>query len=142
MSSKIFDTVIVGAGVSGLSCAIELKVQNIENILLIEKSDNFFSTIRSFYKDGKRVDKYWRNQIINLIGNIPFDGGLKEEVLNYFETLLKKYNIPTIYNNEVEKVIKLDNEIFEKNGGRRQTLQVENSDLIKARLIDDMHLKF
>ena len=113
MSSKIFDTVIVGAGVSGLSCAIELKVQNIENILLIEKSDNFFSTIRSFYKDGKRVDKYWRNQIINLIGNIPFDGGLKEEVLNYFETLLKKYNIPTIYNNEVEKVIKLDNEIFE-----------------------------
>ena len=33
-------------------------------------------------------------------------------------------------------------EIFEKNGGRRQTLQVENSDLIKARLIDDMHLKF
>ena len=33
-------------------------------------------------------------------------------------------------------------EIFEKNGGRHQTLQVENSDLIKARLVDDMHLKF
>ncbi len=33
-------------------------------------------------------------------------------------------------------------EIFEKNGGRHQTLQVENSDLIKARLIDDLHLKF
>ena len=33
-------------------------------------------------------------------------------------------------------------EIFEKNGGRHQTLQVENSDLVKARLIDDMHLKF
>ena len=33
-------------------------------------------------------------------------------------------------------------EIFEKNGGRHQTLQVENSDLIKARLIDNMHLKF
>lgn len=33
-------------------------------------------------------------------------------------------------------------EIFEKNGGRQQVLQVENSDLIKARLIDDMHLKF
>ena len=27
MSSKIFDTVIVGAGVSGLSCAIELKIE-------------------------------------------------------------------------------------------------------------------
>lgn len=33
-------------------------------------------------------------------------------------------------------------EVFEKNGGRHQTLQVENSDLIKARLIDDMHVKF
>ncbi|MFN3664567.1 MAG: conjugative transposon protein TraN [Sediminibacterium sp.] len=33
-------------------------------------------------------------------------------------------------------------EIFEKNGGRHQTLQVENADLIKARLINDMHLKF
>ena len=33
-------------------------------------------------------------------------------------------------------------EIFEKNGGRHQTLQVENSDLIKARVINDMHLKF
>ncbi|PTD15682.1 conjugative transposon protein TraN [Flavobacterium columnare] len=33
-------------------------------------------------------------------------------------------------------------EIFEKNGGRHQTLQVENSDLIKACLVNDMHLKF
>lgn len=33
-------------------------------------------------------------------------------------------------------------EIFEKNGGRHQTLQVQNSDLIKARVISDMHLKF
>lgn len=33
-------------------------------------------------------------------------------------------------------------EVFEKNGGRHQTLQVENSDLIKARLVKDMHLKF
>lgn len=33
-------------------------------------------------------------------------------------------------------------EIFEKNGGRHQTLKVENSDLINARLINDMHLKF
>lgn len=33
-------------------------------------------------------------------------------------------------------------EIFEKNGGRHQTLKLENSDLVKARLISDMHLKF
>ncbi|TWI18832.1 conjugative transposon protein TraN [Sphingobacterium siyangense] len=33
-------------------------------------------------------------------------------------------------------------EIYEKNGGRQQTLQVENSDLIRAKVINDMHLKF
>lgn len=32
-------------------------------------------------------------------------------------------------------------EIFEKNGARNQTIQIENSDLIKARLVSDMHLK-
>lgn len=32
-------------------------------------------------------------------------------------------------------------EIFEKNGGRQQTLQVENSDLVHARQINDMYLK-
>lgn len=33
-------------------------------------------------------------------------------------------------------------EIFEKNGGRQQTLHIENSDLVSARLINAMHLKF
>jgi len=32
-------------------------------------------------------------------------------------------------------------EIFEKNGGRQQVLQVENADLVHARPIRDMHLK-
>ena len=33
-------------------------------------------------------------------------------------------------------------EIFEKNGGRHQTLKLKNSDLVKARLIKDLHIKF
>lgn len=33
-------------------------------------------------------------------------------------------------------------EIFEKNGGRHQTIKVKNSHLINAQLITDMHLKF
>ena len=113
MSSKIFDTVIVGAGVSGISCAVELKIKKIDNIAVVEKSDNFFNTIRTFYKDGKRVDKNWRNQIIELLGSIDFDGGLKEEILDYFQNLLKKHNINPLYNSEVEKIIKNSDDIFE-----------------------------
>ncbi|MFD2939171.1 conjugative transposon protein TraN [Flavobacterium notoginsengisoli] len=33
-------------------------------------------------------------------------------------------------------------EIFEKNGSRYQAFQLENSDLVKARLVSDLHLKF
>lgn len=113
MSSKIFDTVIVGAGVSGISCAVELKIKNIDNFAVVEKSDNFFNTIRTFYKDGKRVDKNWRNQVIELLGSIDFDGGLKEEILDYFQNLLKKHNINPLYNSEVEKIIKNSDDIFE-----------------------------
>lgn len=32
-------------------------------------------------------------------------------------------------------------EIFERNGGRQQTLQIENSDLVHAKLVNAMHLK-
>jgi len=58
--------------------------------------------------------------------------GSKEVEQNIF--LLDQFTIAD------DKVLLI--EIFEKNGGRHQTLQVENSDLIKARLISDMHLKF
>lgn len=43
----------------------------------------------------------------------------------------------TLENNKILLI-----EIFEKNGGRHQTLRVKNSDLIKARLINDLHLRF
>ncbi|NAW51826.1 conjugative transposon protein TraN [Elizabethkingia argentiflava] len=63
----------------------------------------------------------------------PLDGiGGKSTEQNVF--LLDQFTIAD------DKVLLI--EIFEKNSGRHQTLQVENSDLIKARLIDDMHLKF
>ena len=61
------------------------------------------------------------------LGGIP--GNMMEQ--NVF--LLDQFTIGD------DKILQI--EIFEKNGGRHQTLQVENSDLIKARLIDDMHLK-
>ena len=38
-----------------------------------------------------------------------------------------------------DKVLRI--EIFEKNGGRHQLLEIENSDLVKAKLIKDMKLK-
>lgn len=36
----------------------------------------------------------------------------------------------------------LEIEVFEKEGGRHQKIQVENADLISAKLVEDIHLKF
>ena len=58
------------------------------------------------------------------------DGDSKEQ--NVF--LLDQFTIAD------DKVLLI--EIFEKNGSRHQTIEVENSDLIKARWISRMHLKF
>ncbi|MBO9596152.1 MAG: DUF4138 domain-containing protein, partial [Niabella sp.] len=36
----------------------------------------------------------------------------------------------------------LEIEVFEKNGSRHLVLEVENADLIRARVINKLHLKF
>ncbi|MCT7909963.1 NAD(P)-binding domain-containing protein [Arcobacter lacus] len=109
MNEKIYDIIVIGAGSAGIACIIEAKLKNIENTLLIEKTSNHSETIRKFYKDGKRVDKDWKNQITNLEGNIDFIDGTKESTLEYFEELLNKNEISPVYNTEVEKIIKNEN---------------------------------
>ena len=101
MNKKIYDIIVIGAGSAGIACIIEAKLKNIENVLLIEKTSNHSQTIRKFYKDGKRVDKDWKNQITKLEGNIPFTDGTKESTLdyNYFSGLdiLKYWRNTTQY---------------------------------------------
>ncbi|MFZ4860907.1 conjugative transposon protein TraN [Sphingobacterium sp. Mn56C] len=64
----------------------------------------------------------------------PLEEGISGKSIGKNVFLLDQFTIAD------DKVLLI--EVFEKDGGRHQTLQVENSDLIKARLIDDMHLKF
>lgn len=64
----------------------------------------------------------------------PLEDGINGKSTEQNVFLLDKFTIAD------DKVLLI--EIFEKNGGRHQTLQVENSDLINARVISDMHLKF
>jgi len=64
----------------------------------------------------------------------PLEDGINGKSIEQNVFLLDQFTIVD------DKVLLI--EIFEKNGGRHQILQVENSDLIKARVISDMHLKF
>lgn len=102
----IYDLIIVGGGPGGIASAVEAYIFKIKNILLIEKGNNHSQTIRMYYKDSKRVDKIYKKQEITLIGNVDFFDGTKESTLDHFETILDNEIINTLYNTEVDRVLK------------------------------------
>ena len=106
MKDKIYDIVIIGGWPGGVGSAIEASAHNIGEILLIEKTENHSNTIRKFYKDNKRVDKDYKGQVTTLQGNVEFFDGTKETTLDYFNDLLDTEKIDSIFNTEVEKIIR------------------------------------
>ncbi|CBG39892.1 NAD(P)-binding domain-containing protein [Helicobacter mustelae] len=105
---KIYDIAIIGAGPGGIAASIEAKVLGIENIILFEKTHEHSATIRKFYKDGKRVDKDYKGQVVDLKGSIAFGDGDKESSLGLFDALLEQYSIAPKYGTDIEKVVKKD----------------------------------
>ncbi|HOI83233.1 MAG TPA: NAD(P)-binding domain-containing protein, partial [Campylobacterales bacterium] len=109
---KIYDIAIIGAGPAGIAAAVESCAMGIKNIILIEKAGNHSATIRNFYKDGKRVDKEWMGQKLENSGTIDFLDGTKESTLDFFDELLIKNDIETVFGEEAERVVK-NKEIFD-----------------------------
>lgn len=109
---KIYDIAIIGAGPAGIAAAVEAYALGITNIILIEKSNNHSTTIRNFYKDGKRVDKEWMGQKLDSNGTITFLDGTKESTLDFFDDLLSNHKIESVFNEEAEKVVK-NGDIFD-----------------------------
>ena len=112
MTDKIYDIVIIGGGPGGIGCAIEASAHKIGEILLIEKTDNHSNTIRKFYKDNKRVDKDYKGQVTTLQGNVDFFDGTKETTLDYFDDLLDTEKIDSMFNTEVEKMIRESDDLL------------------------------
>ncbi len=107
----MYDLIIVGGGPGGIASAVEASIFGLERVLLIEKGGNHSQTIRQYYKDTKRVDKDWKGQTIELMGNVEFFDGTKETTLDHFDALLNNGKITTHYTCEVDRVSK-DEGIF------------------------------
>ncbi len=122
---QLYDIAIVGAGPAGIATAIESYIFGLEKILLLDKADNHSSTIRTFYKDNKRVDKDWMGQSVKLAGNITFMDGTKETTLDLFDKLLDQHKIDTLFNTEVEKIVK-KGENFEIHTSGNRTILAKN----------------
>ena len=50
------DLLIIGAGPAGLAAAVEAQRGGISNLLVVEKGPSHSQMIRTYYKEGKRVD--------------------------------------------------------------------------------------
>lgn len=101
----IYDIAIIGAGPSGISTAIEAKLLGL-NVILFEKETGTNNTLRKFYKDGKRVDKDYKGQIVDLRGSIEFSDSYKEATLELFDNLLAQSGIEPAFKKSIEKVQK------------------------------------
>jgi thioredoxin reductase (NADPH) len=104
MNITVYDVIIIGGGPGGIGTAVEAKVLGMENVLLIEKSDNHSDTIRKFYKDNKRVDKDWQGQIVEMEGTVPFMDGTKESTIDFFDEQIDVHAIESHFRCQVDKI--------------------------------------
>lgn len=109
--SEIYDIAIIGGGPGGIASAVESVTLGIKKLVMFEKGENHSATIRQFYKDGKRVDKDYKGQKVELNGNIYFVDGTKESTLDLFDELLKTKQIDVRFKSEIESVRK-EGDIF------------------------------
>ncbi len=106
MDQEILDVLIVGAGPGGIATAIECEIAGVKKVLLCEKTESHSGMLEKFYKAGKRIDKDYKKQVVELKGHIPFKDSFKEETLENFTNLLKEHRITPSYKTDIESVKK------------------------------------
>ncbi|MGE4294892.1 MAG: NAD(P)-binding domain-containing protein [Campylobacterales bacterium] len=102
---RIYNLAVVGGGPAGIASAVEASVLGLEHVVLFEKGANHSTTIRTFYKDNKRVDKDWRGQKVTIEGNVHFMDGTKESTIELFDAMISSHRIETRFNTEIAEVI-------------------------------------
>ncbi len=109
--SKIYDVGVIGCGPAGISAAIECINKNL-SVIVCEKGESHNMSIRKFYKEGKRVDKDYKGQVVELKGSIDFKDGNRESTLSFFDEI----PVEVAYQSDVESITPLsDNEGFSIN---------------------------
>lgn len=103
--NEVYDVIVIGCGPAGMSAAIEATAQNLK-VLVLEKGEAHNMSIRKFYKEGKRVDRDYKGQVVKLEGKIDFKDSNREDTLAFFDTLLEPMSVA--YQSDVESISQND----------------------------------
>ena len=104
--TEILDFLIVGAGPAGLSAAVEAQRAGIERFLVLEKGLSHSQMIRTFYKEGKRVDARYAGQEAICFGLLCLRDGNRESFLSLMDHVIQSNHLPIRYGVDVWSVVK------------------------------------
>ncbi len=99
--TTILDLIVIGAGPAGLAAAVEGQRGQLKNILVLEKGGSHSQMIRTYYKEGKRVDARYAGQEAICFGLLCLKDGNRETYLQMMEHVIAHHNINIHYNTEV-----------------------------------------
>ncbi|MBX7153137.1 YpdA family putative bacillithiol disulfide reductase, partial [bacterium] len=107
MTTKIFDVLIVGAGPTGLACAIECKKNGLSSVV-IDKG----CIVNSIYHFPANMIFFTTSDLLE-IGGVPFTTTnpkpTREEGLNYYKRVVEHYDLLLRTNERVNRISKSDN---------------------------------
>lgn len=95
------DLVVIGAGPAGISAAVEAHRGGLERILVLEKGPSHSQMIRTFYKEGKRVDARYAGQEAICFGLLCLKDGNRESYLGLMDHVIESHQLRIEYGTEV-----------------------------------------
>jgi thioredoxin reductase (NADPH) len=106
MTSENIDLLIIGAGPAGLAAAVEAQRAGISNLVVLEKGPSHSQMIRTYYKEGKRVDAQYAGVEALCTGILCLRDGNREGYLAMMDQVIESSRIPILYNTEVWSLTK------------------------------------
>lgn len=118
MSNHIYDLIVIGAGPSGIACAIEAEKAGLDYLILekgfLANSIYNFPTNMTFFSTSERLE----------IGKVPFishtDKPTRKEALEYYRRIVESYGLDIEYRCEVKSVSRQDS-LFTITSARSRT---------------------
>ncbi len=110
----IYDIIIIGAGPSGISTAVEAVKAGVspDKILLIEKAEEHSFTIKKYYPDSKPVTANYKGMETKCLGVMCLSDTTKEEAISYLDKAIKENNLNVNYREQVYKIEKNEEGAF------------------------------